>query len=73
MQYSSEDLEAAWQGIKNMASINRYANENQKSICVNGVDNSDLHFWTLLTLSFPALRGLISLKMSFCVKSALSL
>lgn len=40
-RYSSGDLRAAWQGIKNMASINQQ-NNNRKPIRVKGVDNSDL-------------------------------
>lgn len=42
MQYSSGDLQAAWQGIKTMASINQCANEIKKPFRVNGVDDSDL-------------------------------
>ena len=42
VQYSSGDLRAAWQGIKNMASINQHANETRTSISVNGVECSDL-------------------------------
>lgn len=42
MQYSSGDLQAAWQGIKTMASINQCANEIKKPFRVNGVDDWDL-------------------------------
>ncbi len=42
MQYSGDNLQAAWHGIKIMASINNYATEEKQPIKVNGTKDSDL-------------------------------
>ena len=42
LQYSGGDLRAAWQGIKNMASINQSSNETKQAIKIDGVEDSDL-------------------------------
>lgn len=42
MQYTSGNLQAAWHGIKTMASINQCAIKEKQSISVNGIDDLDL-------------------------------
>lgn len=42
LQYTSGNLQAAWHGIKTMASINQYANDEKPPISLNGIDDLDL-------------------------------
>ena len=39
---SCSTLAAVWHGIKTMASINQYANDEKTSISLNGIDDLDL-------------------------------
>ena len=61
LQHISGNLQAAWHGIKTMASINQYANDEKSSISLNGIDDLDLpdafnsFFPTFLTMS-PCLK-----------------
>ena len=40
--YCSGDLRAAWQGIKQMASINQYSGETRQLTTISGVNDADL-------------------------------
>lgn len=65
-----QQLRAAWQGLKNMSSINQ-CTENRKYISVNGV--TDFNLSALLTHSPIVLKGLTTLIISLLAGSSSNL